>query len=229
MAPEGLPPFGRPSSLQCEVSRRCAFPRPWSTVISSLGAHRMGTRKPADHLCVLSSILAVGLGTAEAACPPNLPDRLIFTFCRDSVGWVGGFADLPADELEGELFARGSTDATIARTMTRDQGAHNRRQRLRARRMRKDHEKRPRRTHGLIGLLVHPVASSAQPWLSAAASLYLTANGHLLYYMHKCLRARPARGKKRIAVRAYLWRLFVSARMYPHQDIRFSARAVSCL
>ena len=60
-------------------------------------------------------------------------------------------------------------------------------------------------------------------------SSHLTANGHLLYYLYKCLRARPARGKKRIAVRAYLWRLFVSARMYPHQDIRFSVRAVSCL
>jgi hypothetical protein len=65
----------------------------------------MGTRKLADHLCSIAFILALGLGTAEAACLPNLPDRLVFSFCRDSGGWIGGFADLPADELEGELFA----------------------------------------------------------------------------------------------------------------------------
>jgi hypothetical protein len=65
----------------------------------------MGRCKLAGHLCWIASILALGWGTAEAACLPNLPDRLVFTFCRDSGGWVGGFADLPADELEGELFA----------------------------------------------------------------------------------------------------------------------------
>jgi hypothetical protein len=61
--------------------------------------------KLAVHLCSIAWILALGLGPAEAACPPNLPDRLLFTFCRDAGGWLGGFADLPADELEGELFA----------------------------------------------------------------------------------------------------------------------------
>jgi hypothetical protein len=65
----------------------------------------MGTGKLAGHLCSVASILALGSGIAQAACPPNLPDRLVFSFCRDSGGWVGGFADLPADELEGELFA----------------------------------------------------------------------------------------------------------------------------
>jgi hypothetical protein len=65
----------------------------------------MGMHKLAGHLCLIGSILALGWGTADAACLPNLPDRLLFTFCYDSGGWVGGFADLPADELEGELFA----------------------------------------------------------------------------------------------------------------------------
>jgi hypothetical protein len=65
----------------------------------------MGTRKLTEYLCSIASVLALGFGTAEAACLPNLPDRLVFTFCHDSGGWVGGFADLPADELEGELFA----------------------------------------------------------------------------------------------------------------------------
>jgi hypothetical protein len=65
----------------------------------------MSTRKVVDHVCLIASILALGLGTAEAACPPNLPDRLVFAFCHDSGGWVASFPDLPADELEGELFA----------------------------------------------------------------------------------------------------------------------------
>ena len=65
----------------------------------------MSTRKLANHFCLVALILALGSATAQAACLPNLPDRLLFTFCRDSGGWVGGFADLPADELDGELFA----------------------------------------------------------------------------------------------------------------------------
>lgn len=37
-------------------------------------------------------------------CHPNAPDRLNFRFCADSGGWVGGFADLPALELDGDFY-----------------------------------------------------------------------------------------------------------------------------
>jgi hypothetical protein len=61
----------------------------------------MGTPKLAGHLCSIAFILALGCVTAEAACLPNLPDRLVFTFCRGSGGWVGGFTDLPAKRARG--------------------------------------------------------------------------------------------------------------------------------
>ena len=35
----------------------------------------------------------------------NRPEALVFEFCRDSGGWASGFADLPAAELDGPLFA----------------------------------------------------------------------------------------------------------------------------
>jgi hypothetical protein len=65
---------------------------------------RTAFRISTGRFCSIACILAFSLNAAEAACPPNQPDRLFFTFCRDSGGWVGGFADLPTDALEGELF-----------------------------------------------------------------------------------------------------------------------------
>jgi len=60
-------------------------------------------------LCVGAlGALAAPVPTAEAAaapCRPSFPDRLNFRFCADSGGWVGGFADLPAADLEGDLYA----------------------------------------------------------------------------------------------------------------------------
>ena len=52
-----------------------------------------------------AAVSAPGVAAAAESCRPGFPDHLNFRFCADSGGWVGAFADLPAAELEGELFA----------------------------------------------------------------------------------------------------------------------------
>lgn len=49
-------------------------------------------------------ILTVAAQTMADPCLPDAPDRLNFRFCADSGGWVGGFADLPALELDGDFY-----------------------------------------------------------------------------------------------------------------------------
>lgn len=46
------------------------------------------------------SLLLLALAAGRAAAE----ERFGFRFERDSLGWIGGFADLPAAELAGELF-----------------------------------------------------------------------------------------------------------------------------
>jgi hypothetical protein len=59
-------------------------------------------------LPALAVLLALAPGpevqAAAQSCRRSDPDRLDFRFCADSGGWVGGFADLPAAERDGDLY-----------------------------------------------------------------------------------------------------------------------------
>jgi hypothetical protein len=53
---------------------------------------------------LLALAAASEVGAAARSCRGSDPDRLDFRFCADSGGWVGGFADLPAAERDGDLY-----------------------------------------------------------------------------------------------------------------------------
>ena len=59
-------------------------------------------------VAVLVALVALAPATvveaAATSCRPTDPDRLDFRFCADSGGWVGGFADLPAEERDGDFY-----------------------------------------------------------------------------------------------------------------------------
>ena len=53
---------------------------------------------------LVALVLGPEVGAAAESCRRSDPDRLDFRFCADSGGWVGGFADLPAAERNGDFY-----------------------------------------------------------------------------------------------------------------------------
>jgi hypothetical protein len=70
-------------------------------------------------LPALAVLLAIAPGAeveaAAQSCRRSDPDRLDFRFCADSGGWVGGFADLPAAERDGDLYGLSFRRAKVPR------------------------------------------------------------------------------------------------------------------